>query len=331
MFPDYAGNNHFNTIGNLVADPRVGLLFVDFEGGGLLQLTGRATIDWDSPEVARFPGARRLVRISVDAIVRQSDALPIRWKAAGGAVRSLRIAEKRRESDDVTSFLLEPRDGGALPDFEPGQHLPIEVAVPGHGRQLRTYSLSAPPAADGTAARYRLTIKRETQGRVSRTLHDELEPGDLLSARAPAGDFVLRPGARPVVLVSAGVGITPMTSMLGRLADPEDGREVWFVHGARDGRHHPLAAEVRAHAEASERIHSAIAYSRPRPEDRPGVDYEREGRVDADWIASFLPTRDVDVYLCGPIAFMAGIREGLEAAGVPEAQIHHESFGPAAG
>ncbi len=170
---------------------------------------------------------------------------------------------------------------------------------------------------------------RVAHGLVSRHLHDALAEGELLSARAPAGDFVLLPGARPVVLVSAGVGVTPMTSMLGRLAEPDDDREVWFFHGARDGRHHPLADEVRARVATDERLHAAVAYTRPGVDDREGVDYDREGRVDGAWIASRLPTLDVDVYLCGPVPFMAAIQTQLEVLGVPTDQIHSESFGPA--
>ncbi len=330
VFPDYAGNNHYNTIGNLAVDPRVGLLFVNFETGDMLQLTGRATIDWDSAALNAFPGAHRLVRIRIDALVRLENALPIRWKTTGGAVRSLRLAEKRTESNDVTSFMLVSRDGGALPDFEPGQHLPVEIPIPGHERRVgRTYSLSAWPETEQKTDLYRLTIKRESEGLVSRFLHDQLEVGDLISARSPAGDFILRQGTRPVVLISAGVGVTPMTSMLGRLSDPAEERPVWFIHGAKDGAHHPLAEEVGAQAASHARIRTHVAYSQPRPEDRQGHDFDSAGRISGDLIASLLPDLDADYYLCGPIGFMSSVYSDLEALGVPENQIHSETFGPA--
>jgi len=131
VFPDYAGNNHFNTIGNLVLDPQAAFLFVDFETGSLLQLTGRATIDWDSEAVARIPGARRLVTFDIEEIVELPAAVALRWDADAESVRSLRLIDKIRESEDVTSFVFEARDAGPLPAFEAGQHLPIELEVPG--------------------------------------------------------------------------------------------------------------------------------------------------------------------------------------------------------
>ena len=136
-FPDYAGNNHFNTIGNLVLDPRAGLLFVDFETGSLLQLTGRGTIDWESEAVARFPGARRLVTFDIEEIIELPAAVALRWDVDAASVRSLRLIEKIRESENVTSFVFEARDGGPLPGFEAGQHLPIELLVPGLDEPVR--------------------------------------------------------------------------------------------------------------------------------------------------------------------------------------------------
>ena len=116
VFPDYAGNNHCNTIGNLLVDPRAGLLFVDFAAGGLLQMTGRTRIDWDSAAVAGFPGARRLVHFEIEETVELPAALPLRWDASAESVRSLRLVEKTAESAEVTSFVFEARDGGPLPD-----------------------------------------------------------------------------------------------------------------------------------------------------------------------------------------------------------------------
>ena len=188
VFPDYAGNNHYNTIGNLFLDARVGLLFVDFETGGLLQLTGTASIDWDSAAVARVPGARRLVTVEIEQIVELPRALPLRWDADADAVRSLRLIEKIPESADVTSFVFEARDGGPLPEFEAGQHLPIELEVPEYSEPVRrTYSLSGGPSQ----ARYRISVKREPRGTASRLLHDHMETGTIISSRQPAGGFML--------------------------------------------------------------------------------------------------------------------------------------------
>ena len=326
VFPDYAGNNHYNTIGNLVVDPRVGLMFVDFETGGLLQRTGRATIDWDSPAVAHSPGARRLVTIDIDDVIELPGAVPLRWDADADSVRSLRLIEKTRESDDVTSFVFAARDGGDLPPFEAGQHLPIEVVVPGTGEAVRrTYSLSGPPDADN----FRISVKREPQGVASRHLHDHVEPGDFIDARQPAGAFVLPDGDGPVVLVSDGIGATPMVSMLHALAAADASRSVWYIHGARDGRHHALNQEVEGLAAGRDDIHVHVAFSQPRSEDSKDRDYDSVGRIDGDLLMDLVSDPNADYMLCGPTRFMAAVQTDLERLGVPGSRIHSESFGPA--
>ena len=324
-FPDYAGNNHFNTIGNLVLDPRAGFLFVDFETGGLLQLTGRATVDWDSDAVARIPGARRLVAFDIERIIELPSAVPLRWDGQAESVRSLRLVEKIAESEDVTSFVFEARDGGPLPDFEAGQHLPIELHVAGVDEPVRrTYSLSGAPGDD----RYRITVKREPLGLASRQLHDAVELGAILDTRRPAGDFVMSCNKCAVALVSAGVGVTPMVSMLHALTSQGGERRVWFVHGARDGGHHPLAREVRGLAAGRPEFRVHVAYSRPRKADDAGVDYDSQGRVDGTLLARLVDEADVHYFLCGPTGFMAGVQSDLEARGIPADNIHTESFGP---
>jgi hypothetical protein len=325
VFPDYAGNNHYNTIGNLSLDPRVGLLFVDFETGSLLQVTGKATIDWDSKEVARFPGARRLVAIDIEEVVELASAVPLRWDASADSVRSLRLVEKIPESDDVTSFVFESRDGGPLPVHEAGRHLPIELPIPGQPELVRrTYTLSGNPSPE----RYRISVKREKMGLASSFLHDLVEPGAILDTRTPAGDFMLSQTMRPVALVSAGIGVTPMVSMLHALAAEGANRPVWFVHGARDGSHHPLAKEVRELATRRAGIATHIAYSQPGSEDRQGEDYDSEGRIDGELLASLIDDPETQYFLCGPTSFMADIQSSLEDRGVPVDHIHTETFGP---
>ena len=325
VFPDYAGNNHYNTIGNLIVDPRAGLLFVDFESGSLLQLTGRTSIDWDSPEVDKFPGARRLVYFTLDEAVELPEALPLRWGAATEFVRTLRLIDKVRESDDVTSFVLEARDGAALPEFEAGQHLPIHLQIQDHEEPVRrTYSLSNGPG-DGY---YRISVKREPFGVASRYLHDHMEKGAFIDAHAPAGEFVLSKAHRPVVLISAGVGLTPMVSMLHALSRGPGENDVWFIHGARDGDHHPLSEEVRALAGGHPRVHAHVVYSRPRDRDVRGTHFDSQGRVNAELIARLVPDLDAEFYLCGPVGFMADIQSDLIAGGVREDRINTEIFGP---
>ncbi len=328
VVPDYAGNNHFNTIGNLVMDPRVGVLFVDFERGSLLQISGNATIDWDSAEIAQHPGAQRLIFIDIDAIVRLDDVLPLRWSEPAGSIRSLKVARKIRESDDVTSFEFVARDGGELPDFEAGQHLPIELKVAGLDHPARrTYSLSNGPGQ----SHYRISVKRHAHGLMSRFLHDVIQEGDIISSKPPAGDFVLTCTARPTVLISAGIGVTPMVSMLHRLCAKRTGQPVVFVHGARDGGQHALAAEVRRLAAANAEVTLHVSYSRPREDDVPGRDYDRAGRVTGDVVAELVPALDAEFYLCGPVGFMSDISNALVGLGVHPECIHTESFGPVAG
>ena len=323
VFPDYAGNNHFNTLGNLELDPRAGLLFVDFEQGDLVQLTGRVTIDWSEPDQSEFPGARRLVRFELEAAIELRSAVPIRFGSSGETVRELRLIAKVPESDDVTSFFFEPRDAGPSVKFSAGQHLPLALDIDGFERAVeRTYSISSPP----DEAFYRITVKRHPQGLVSQLLHDQVQVGHILSASAPRGDFVLdHESSRPIVLVSSGVGLTPLVSMLHELA-ANTSRPVWFVHGARDHLHHPLADEVRRLAHDHPHITLHVAYSRPASNKGP---YDSEGRVDTGLLETLLPGLDADYYLCGPTGFMADVHAQLVELGVESNQIHTETFGPA--
>ncbi len=323
-FPDYAGNNHFNTIGNLVLDPRAGFLFIDFETGSLLQLSGTASVDWESEALASTPGARRLVTLHIERIIELPAAVGLRWDADAEAVRSLRLIEKIRESDNVTSFKFEARDGGPLAVFEPGQHLPIEVSIPGIGPIGRTYSLSSSPKD----TQYRITVKREPNGLVSRHLHDHVEPGSIIASRRPAGDFMMTCNICPLVLVSAGVGVTPMMSILRAIVVEDGDRSVWFVHGVRDGLYHPFAQEVRDLSADRPTFNVHVAYSRPRPEDRIGRDYDSEGRVDGALLARLVQNVEAHYFLCGPTRFMADLQSELQRQKIPMERIHMESFGP---
>ncbi len=322
--PDYAGNNFFNTIGNLVADSRVGLLFVDFATGGLLQVTGRAEVDWTASG-ADDPAVRRIIDVTVEAVVERPAALSLRWERDDSAVRRLAITRKVVEAEGVASFYLAPVDDQPLAPFEAGQHLPIELNVPGKAAKVRrTYSLSGAP----TGETYRLTVKREPEGVASRFLHDGVDVGDVIETRRPSGDFVVSCGQCPLVFVSAGVGLTPMLAMLHTIAMEAGSRRAWFVHGTRDGAHHALREEVDRLLGTRPNFGKRVLYSRPRAEDRLGQDYDAEGRVTAEMLLALDAGPDAHYMLCGPPAFLADIRSGLEAAGVPAENVEFETFGP---
>ncbi len=249
--------------------------------------------------------------------------------------RTLIVDRKVPESDTITSFYLVPEDAKPLPSFIPGQFLPFRLDIPGQPTPLtRTYSLSDRPNPEY----YRLSIKREPPpgdrpdlppGRSSNYFHDRVEAGTRLRARSPRGKFYLDPrGERPVALISAGVGLTPMISMLNAIVEAGSGRPVWFIHGARNGREHAMGAHVRAVAGENDNVRAHISYSRPLPDDVEGRDHDGRGRVDGDLLKRLLPDNDLDFYLCGPTPFMKALYNGLLGWGVPEDRIHYEFFGP---
>ncbi|WP_299044147.1 pyridoxamine 5'-phosphate oxidase family protein [uncultured Tateyamaria sp.] len=322
--PDYAGNNFFNTIGNLMENPRIGLVFVDFDTGGLLHLTGRASIDW-TPIRGDDPNALRMINVAVEAVLERPAALSLRWHTDKSADLDLIVTDKIAESADITSFHLAAPDGRPLPRFEPGQHLPVLLDIPGQSDVTRrSYSLSGAPGAD----HYRLSIKREGLGLASRHLHDTVQVGDSVRARSPSGNFVMPRSTCPLVLVSAGVGLTPMVAALHALATDGSDRPVWFVHGARNRAQHALASEVNTLVRNRPNLTRRILYSQPGPTDIRGTDFDGTGRITTDTLMDLNAGSDAHYMLCGPAPFLSDLRTGLEAAGVPDAHIHFETFGP---
>jgi ferredoxin-NADP reductase/ferredoxin len=191
---------------------------------------------------------------------------------------------------------------------------------------LRNYSLSGPPGA----GYYRVTVKRERDGVVSGYLNTRLAVGDHLDIAAPRGTFILDQTHVPVLLISAGIGATPVLAMLQALAQDHSDREIWWLYGARDGREHPFAAESRALLASLPNARAHIYYSRPGPDDRQGRDFEATGRLTADVLARLMPPSDGEAYLCGPAAFMDEISAGLAASGFAASRTHTELFGPEA-
>lgn len=352
--PDFAGNLFFNTLGNIRLNGKAGLVFVDFASGDLLQLTGEAEVILDSPEIAAFQGAERLWRVRPTRIVRRRSVLPVRWaerangaspnalitgdwdetaarlKAAelAGRWRPFRVRKITRESAAIRSFELEPADGAVAIPHLAGQHLPIRVQPPGAERPLiRTYTLSVAPSDPF----YRISVKRD--GVVSRYLHDEVREGDLIEARAPAGDFTIdAKEKRPAVLLAAGVGITPMIAMLRHLLfegfRTRGVRRTYVFQAARTKADRAFDEELAALVEAGQgAFHLTRILSDTEGAD--GDDYDLLGRLDMDALRTELPFDDYDFYLCGPPAFMQAVYDGLRGLNIADQRIHAEAFGPA--
>ncbi len=241
--------------------------------------------------------------------------------------RRLTATAIERESDSVISIRLEDPDGAPLPAARPGQYLTVRIPESDGGRSvLRNYSLSGPPGADY----YRITVKLEQGGVAGGYLHERLAVGDRLEIAAPRGTFILDETDAPVLLISAGIGATPVLAMLHTLAAEHSDREVWWLHGARSSREHPFAAEARALLALLPHAHVQVFYSRPGPEDTQGRDYDRAGRLTAPVLAELEPPGDAEAYICGPAPFMDEASAGLTAIGLDPADVHTEPFGPAA-
>jgi MOSC domain-containing protein YiiM/ferredoxin-NADP reductase len=243
---------------------------------------------------------------------------------AWAGFRPLLVSRKNHESGSVTSLVLEPGDGHPLAAALPGQFIVLRLRpAPDMPALLRSYSLSGAPSGD----RYRVSVKRETHGAAGAYIDAQVQVGDLLDASAPRGSFTLKPGDGPVILVSAGVGATPVLAMLHALAAAASSREVWWIYGARNGSEHPFGAETRALLDVLPRSHSHIRYSSPGPADRPAVDFDAPGRLGAPVLQELGVPRDADFYLCGPPAFMSDLSAGLVAWGIAAGRIHTEIFG----
>ena len=238
--------------------------------------------------------------------------------------RPLRVADKIRESDNVTSLRLEPGDGRSLSPGLPGQFVVVRLR-PGADAppQLRSYSLSDKPSED----HYRISVKRNAGGLAGAYIADGVRPGDTIELAAPRGGFTLQPGDGPVVLLSAGIGATPVLAMLHALAAANSPRQVWWLHSARDRKEHAFAEEVRAALKGLPGAHSHIRYSAPGPGDRPGVDFDAAGRFGVPVFTTLGVPQDADFYMCGPAAFMTDMSAGLAGLGIAGNRIHTELFG----
>lgn len=251
--------------------------------------------------------------------------------------RRFRVARTVTEdaAETIRSFCLEPLDGRALPPFRAGQYVTVRLDGAQHpaaaAPMTRCYSLSDAPSAD----HYRISVKRVTagsgrpEGKVSNALHDRIGEGSEILLRAPSGQFVLDlDDARPPVLIAAGVGISPIWSMLQVLLGKDPNREVWLIYGVRNGREQPFRSTLAALREAHPGLHAVVCYSRPDSQDRRDVDFQATGHVDLGLLARVLPDKNLPYYICGPGALMESLVPSLRAWGVSPSLIHYESFGP---
>lgn len=351
--PDFAGNLHFNTLGNVLLNPKVGLVFVDFESGDVLHLSGDAEVILDSPEIAAFQGAERLWRFTPRIAVLRTAAMTLQWTFTDWSPNSLmtgdwdeaaerlkayelkaawrpfRVAKIVDESAVIRSFHLEPADGLGLIAHAAGQHLPIRLDIPGEDRPvLRTYTLSTAPSD----SRYRISVKR--QGLASVHLHDSVSEGDTIEARAPAGDFTLDAlERRPAVLMAAGVGVTPMLAMLRHIVyeglRTRRVRPTTFFYAARSKAERAFDDELSVLTRQAAGSVRVVRLLEVTDHAAPQEDYEALGRIDMDLLKQVLGFDDHDFYLCGPPPFMQSIYDGLRGLNIADARVHAEAFGPA--
>lgn len=267
--------------------------------------------------------------------------------------RDFEVARKVHENSEITSFYLVPKDKKALPTYKPGQYITVRVMVPALGiKQPRQYSLS-----DSPGGKYlRISVKREDSraenqdpGYVSSTLHNVISEGDTLEVSAPTGNFFLVNPDRNNVLISAGIGLTPMIAMLNQLitdkshpdsgisqnskqalptgADEANKKQISFIHASRNPEVHAMRNEVRALADKHTNLHVYVAYESIADSDVTGEDYQSLGRLDLSKVPSQLLPQDADYYLCGPVPFMQHQHAALLELGIPHENIHSEAFG----
>lgn len=240
-----------------------------------------------------------------------------------GQTRAMRVTGVERESADVVAIRMTPVNGGAAPAYRAGQYLSVTVALADGRSQIRQYSLSDAPGADSL----RISVKREhaagtPAGEVSHWIHQNVSEGSVLQVSLPCGDFAIDTESdQPLVLLSAGVGVTPMIAALNRIAGHNPQRRMIFAHAARDGAHHAHQADLAAAVAVMPNLQAVTFY-----EEGGGA---LEGRMDLARLPSW-PRTDTDVYLCGPLPFMQAQWQALLAAGVPATRLHREVFGPEA-
>jgi nitric oxide dioxygenase len=249
-------------------------------------------------------------------------------KGGWAGFRDFKVVKKTKESDVITSFYLQPIDGLPFPTFTPGQYLTVKAEIPGEPyTHLRQYSLSTAPGKDY----YRISVKREDKtdhfpgGIVSNFLHSSITEGSILPISAPTGYFTLDlDDTRPLVLISGGVGLTPMMSMLETVINEQPTREVIFIHAAKSSKYHAMKDKVATISKQNEQVLNYTIYSKPEEMDS----YDRSGHISHDWLKTIIPCTDASFYFCGPKGFMKTTYLILKQLKVADSDIHYEIFGP---
>ncbi|MEK4360903.1 NO-inducible flavohemoprotein [Paenibacillus sp. FSL M8-0212] len=248
--------------------------------------------------------------------------------------RTFKVAKKVQESEVITSFYLVPDDGQPIASYEPGQYISIKIQPEAQSfTQIRQYSLSDTPGKPY----YRISVKRERgvlerpDGVISMYLHDHIEEGSLVELSAPAGDFTLNADdKRPVVLLSGGVGLTPMISMLNTLVNLNENCTITFLHASPNGQSHAFRDHVNSLAKRNQGVKAYYCYTQPEDSDHENEYFHKEGYMDAVWLRQVIDELDATYYLCGPVSFMRVVYTELLALGVAADNIHYEFFGPKA-
>jgi ferredoxin-NADP reductase/predicted pyridoxine 5'-phosphate oxidase superfamily flavin-nucleotide-binding protein len=351
--PDYLGNFHFNTLGNFLVNPKAGLLFIDFEKGHILSLTGSVEILWESDELEYFDGAERLWQFHLEKGVYLKYALPFKWKFEGYSpttevTGSWAQSDKNKQQEQqknswqqgvvtkvvqesalVKSFYLQAQTG-TLPRFKAGQFLTVKANIKGK-QQIRTYTLSSSPNDEF----YRISVKHETKGVFSSFLHQQIQTGDVLDFKFPSGEFYIDPDVeRPAVLLAAGIGITPMVSMARHILQDavrtRSMRQTTMVCATPNLEQRSFFNELNTLAAQSDG-HLRVIWVLSNPEESAieGEDYHVKGRISGELLQAILPIDDYEFYLCGPSGFMQSMYDIAIALGVSDERIMAESFGPA--
>ena len=361
IIPDYLGNNHFNTFGNIDENGKAGLLFIDFESGDLLTLTGTAKINWDPEAIKHFDGAQRLLEFKLTKGRRIKSGLAVQWSKAEFSQNSLltgtwqeselvELNETKRnqwvdyevkstvqESKDIRSIYLTPVDGKKM-SFIPGQFLTVKSNIEDVAH-IRTYTVSS--ASDDPY--YRISVKREISnasdrpnGIFSNYVHDQLQVGDFIQAKAPSGQFSFESnGQASVLLMAAGIGITPMISLLRQAlinaVKTRHLRPITLIAIARNLKERAFYQEIGELIDSSGgQMNVYWCLTQPEPDAQLGIDYDIEGRPDEKLIEQVLTDKDNQVYLCGPGAFMQASYDTLRKLGISDPNIYAEAFGPSA-